>query len=147
MTEAHYAFGLQILILDDNLFPSGQMYHHQPNFVTMVKNYEKKPYVWHMCWTATREQKVEHFKDLGLWYLPDPNGPRGDGGFCEKPAAMLEWVQGIFRRHTTEQSGDRVKATLEANILRRCCVAGGYWERRREREKLLADAQLPDAKK
>ena len=145
MTEAHYAFGLQILILDDNLFPSGQMYHHQPNFVSMVKNYEKKPYVWHMCWTATREQKVEHFKDLGLWYLPDPNGPRGDGGFCEKPAAMLGWVQGISRLHM-EQSGDRDKAMLESNILRRCCVAGGYWERRREREKLLADALLSDAK-
>jgi len=48
LTESHYAFGLQILILDDNLFPSGQMYHHQPAFVGLVKNYEKKPYVWHM---------------------------------------------------------------------------------------------------
>jgi hypothetical protein len=102
------------------------MYHHQLGFVQLVKNYEKKPFVWHMCWTATREQKVEHFKDLGLWYLPDPTGPRGEGGFCENPAAMLGWVQG--------------SATGQADVLKRCCVAGGYWERRREREKAMSAA-------
>lgn len=126
LTEAHYAFYLQILVLDDNLFPSGQMYHHQNKYVAMVKNYEKLPYVWHMCWTATRAQKVEHFKDLGLWYLPDPNGDRGDGGFCENPAAMLAWVQGLVQLYGPSAN--------ETRILPRCCTRGQYWDRKRERE-------------
>ena len=58
LTETHYAYYLQILILDDNDFPSGQMYHHQPEYVDRVKRFIKIPYVWHMCWTANRQQKV-----------------------------------------------------------------------------------------
>ena len=58
LTETQAAFGLQILVLDDNLFPSGRMYHEHPEFVHKVVQHKSHPYVWHMCWTANRDQKV-----------------------------------------------------------------------------------------
>jgi len=85
---------------------------------------------------------VAHFKDLGLWYLPDPKGPQGDGGFCENPPAMLGWTQGIYKLSLEQSGGDAKRAAAESNILRRCCVAGGYWEGRRRREKELSQAGL-----
>ena len=60
ITEAQGAFGLQILILDDRQFPSGRMYHEQHKYVQDVKDHVVVPYVWHMCWTANRSQKVPY---------------------------------------------------------------------------------------
>lgn len=67
LTETQAAFGLQVLVLDDNLFPSGRMYHEHPEFVEAVKGYSKHPYVWHMCWTANRDQKVVIFSSGHDW--------------------------------------------------------------------------------
>lgn len=58
LTEIQGAFGLQILVLDDREFPSGRMYHEQQRYVEDVKNHKVVPFVWHMCWTANRGQKV-----------------------------------------------------------------------------------------
>lgn len=69
LAETHYLFALKILILDDHEFPSGQMYHHQKEYVEQVKKHEVVPYVWHMCWTDNREQKISYLKDIGMWYL------------------------------------------------------------------------------
>jgi hypothetical protein len=30
-----------------------------------------KPYVFHMCWTDNRHNKVVYFKEVKLWYLPE----------------------------------------------------------------------------
>lgn len=43
LVETHYIFGLKVLILDDNEYPSGQMYHHQKDYVRKVQNHEKIP--------------------------------------------------------------------------------------------------------
>ncbi len=61
LTETQASFGLQIFVLDDRMFPSGRMYHEQQAYVENVKNHVVTPFVWHMCWTANRNQKVNHF--------------------------------------------------------------------------------------
>lgn len=58
ITEAHHLYGLTLTVLDMELFPSGIMFHHNKNFVSRVKAKEFVPYVWHMCWTTSREEKV-----------------------------------------------------------------------------------------
>eukprot|EP01035_Chromulina_nebulosa_P017974 gene17974-23606_t len=60
------------LYLQEKLIRSaGQMYHHQQEYVNQVKKHEIIPYVWHMCWTDNREQKVHHLKDIGMWFLQE----------------------------------------------------------------------------
>jgi Nucleotide-diphospho-sugar transferase len=114
LTEAHYLIGLQVLVLDDNDYPSGQMYHHQPEYVGRVKRYETIPYVWHMCWTPSRDKKVEHLKDIGLWYLP-PTEYRN--GMCENGVKMLQHIK-----------QDHVQDAKD--IKHSCCVVGDYWSKR-----------------
>ena len=58
LVESHDIVGLQIRMVDQKLFPSGFMYHHQKKYITDLKNYEVHPYVFHMCWTDNRDQKV-----------------------------------------------------------------------------------------
>ena len=58
LTEAISLYSLKILILDEFKFCQGRVYHEQQPFVEDVKAHKKVPYVWHMCWTDTRDQKV-----------------------------------------------------------------------------------------
>ncbi len=32
---------------------------------------DNKPYVFHMCWTYDREDKLAYMKQMGMWYLKD----------------------------------------------------------------------------
>jgi hypothetical protein len=64
LTESIALINLKILVLPDDQFPSGRMYHEQKEFVLDVKEHRKTPYVWHMCWTDNRDQKVNIFKML-----------------------------------------------------------------------------------
>ena len=60
-----------MLVLDQKDFPSGQMYHHNKKYMATVRDGSFVPYVFHMCWTANRSDKVKYFKELGFWYIPD----------------------------------------------------------------------------
>jgi hypothetical protein len=52
--------GLGIKILSKPLFPSGKMYHHQKEYMKTVvqKTVEPPPWVFHMCWTANKGEKL-----------------------------------------------------------------------------------------
>ncbi len=58
LIEAHDLFGVGIRVLDEELFPSGFMYHHSKVYMADLKAHVKIPYVFHMCWTENRIQKV-----------------------------------------------------------------------------------------
>lgn len=71
IAEAHHLFELKVFVLDTKLFPSGQTYHENKKQVKKIQEKTFRPYVFHMCWTSNRVDKVIYFKDIGLWYLPD----------------------------------------------------------------------------
>lgn len=50
--------GLQVRMADMRMFPSGYMYHHDKKYIEDIKSYNIYPYVFHMCWTDNRDQKV-----------------------------------------------------------------------------------------
>jgi hypothetical protein len=39
-------------------FPNGKLYHHNKTYINELKNHERIPYVFHMCWTANSVEKV-----------------------------------------------------------------------------------------
>lgn len=65
LTESIALVDLKIKVLPDDLFPSGRMFHEQKGFVEDVKKHAKLPYVWHMCWTDNRDQKV----NINIWNI------------------------------------------------------------------------------
>ena len=58
LVESHEIVGLEVKMVQKELFPSGYMYHHEKKYIENLKNYQVHPYVFHMCWTDNRDQKV-----------------------------------------------------------------------------------------
>ena len=58
LVESHEIVGLEVKMVDQRLFPSGYMYHHAKEYIKNLKEYTELPYVFHMCWTDNRDQKV-----------------------------------------------------------------------------------------
>ncbi len=109
LVETYFLYAIPIFILDEREFPSGQMYHHQKQYVTQVKHHVVTPYVWHMCWTDHRGQKIQYFQDIGMWFLQESNY---ENGMCENGQEMLNWLRSESNRH----------------IIETCCVTGTYWK-------------------
>jgi hypothetical protein len=53
-------------------FPSGVKFHHDKAFMKqLVQEQSVHPYMFHMCWTANKGQKLDYFKQSKMWYLQD----------------------------------------------------------------------------
>lgn len=105
IAEAHHLVGLKIYVLDTQLFPSGQAYHENKPLIKKIQEHTYKPYVFHMCWTDNRENKVVYFKDVGLWYLPDDE-------VCNNGEKMLHY-QLMYGNHKSLRD--------------KCCMRDRYW--------------------
>jgi hypothetical protein len=115
IAEAHHLFGLKVFVLDNSLFPSGQTYHENKKQVNKIIARTFRPFVFHMCWTSNRVDKVVYFKEMGLWYLPAAQDGRGGGSrdVCNSGKDMLQYA-------LTYGKGS-------ASIRDKCCLRGKYW--------------------
>ena len=107
LTEVHAFFGLDINVLPELLFPSGAQWHNNKKFVKQVVEYQldsaSEPFVWHLCWTSSRADKIVYLKELGMWYLPEKADEQ-----CEVGSKMLE------------------AAMRGEDLMKRCCLPGRY---------------------
>lgn len=104
IAESHHLFGLKIFVLDNTLFPSGQAYHENKKLIKRIQEKTFQPYVFHMCWTDNRENKVVYFKDIGTWYVNEKEP------ICSTTARMTQY------------------AMIKGSSLRdRCCRRDLYW--------------------
>jgi hypothetical protein len=117
ITEAHHVAGLTLSVLDMRMFPSGIMYHHDKPYVKQVLEYIVLPYVWHMCWTSSRDDKVKFFKEMGLWFINDQETECVDG------KDMLKYAATRAARYNNRDNNKRKSVIRE-----HCCLQGGYWE-------------------
>lgn len=69
LVELYQQFGLKIVLLPYEEFPSGKIYHHNQRYIQKLKSHKIVPYVFHMCWTLNSEQKVIYFRDIFQWHL------------------------------------------------------------------------------
>jgi hypothetical protein len=100
--------------LDSDTFCSGMTYHENKPLVRKIQAHTYKPFVFHMCWTDNRENKLVYFKDVGLWYVKDPSEARE----CSSGSEMLKF--------------DIMNTILKGNGPRRsirdqCCMREKYW--------------------
>jgi len=114
IAEAHHLMGLKVYVLDTTLFPSGQTYHEKKKQVEKIQKRTFRPYVFHMCWTSNRVDKVVYFKDIGLWFLPGASKlQHANTDTCTEGRQMLNYA-------VTQGRGS-------ANIRDKCCLRGRYW--------------------
>lgn len=85
LQEAQALFNLQIKVLDNVMFPSGIMFHHNKTFMHLLSQQKVYPYVFHMCWTESRDDKVKYFKQIDMWFLPDDQPSCNDGRLMLNP--------------------------------------------------------------
>lgn len=106
ITETHHLFNLKVKVLDQKQFPSGIMYHHDKQYLKDVLSFKELPFVWHMCWTSSRNDKVKYFKELGMWFINESKE------ICYISTKMLNFVN--------DSNGNN-------NIKNECCYIGEYW--------------------
>lgn len=52
-------------------FPSGVKFHHDKNYMNKIVAKQFVPYIFHMCWTANKKQKLENFNSVNMWYVQE----------------------------------------------------------------------------
>lgn len=93
--------------------------------VKKIQEHTYKPFVFHMCWTDNRMNKVVYFKDIGLWYLPDsPEKGSIQEDTCNSGKSMLKYALS----HSKNNVGGGVQESKEqGNIRDKCCMRDRYW--------------------
>lgn len=73
LAESNSLFGLRVKVLsrDNDEFPSGFHYHMRRDFMKRLIKGEVRPYIFHMCWTLNKEDKLAFMRQMGMWYLKD----------------------------------------------------------------------------
>ena len=112
LSESHHLVGLKVLVLDKDLFPSGEAYHDRKKYLKTVIERTFTPYVFHMCWTTNRIDKVIYFKEIGLWYLPE-----------EK-----QCTSGRDMHSITKSTRGKRGSKDDSSIKNRCCRRDLYWK-------------------
>jgi hypothetical protein len=62
-------YGTTVHLLPLEEFPSGMVYHHKKPLMEQMKRKQIIPYVFHMCWTAGKKEKLKYLQELNFWYL------------------------------------------------------------------------------
>ena len=73
LSEHNSLSGLRVKVLkrEDPQFPSGYHYHMKRDFMKQFVNGNKTPFVFHMCWTLNKQDKIAFMKQMGMWYLKE----------------------------------------------------------------------------
>lgn len=72
LLEEHSSLtGLKVKTLEGNDFPSGYHYHRDSQLMKRIVSGQQKPFLFHMCWTKNKENKILFYKQMGMWYMED----------------------------------------------------------------------------
>lgn len=123
IAESHHLAHLAINVLDQTTFPSGQAYHENKPLLKKIVARKFRPYVFHMCWTDNRENKVTYFKEIDMWYISE-NDPDNT---CSQGNGML------YYNHVAKQNGQQ-----HIPIRNQCCNRKLYWPKE-EPEEIVSD--------
>ena len=70
-TNSYAGLNVNILSRDEDDFPGGYHYHMRKDYMRQFINGKKDPYIFHMCWTLNKVNKLEYMRQMGMWYLND----------------------------------------------------------------------------
>mmetsp|Transcript_18189 Transcript_18189/g.41162 ORF Transcript_18189/g.41162 Transcript_18189/m.41162 type:complete len:631 (-) Transcript_18189:2729-4621(-) len=73
LAEHNSLSGLRVKVLsrDNDEFPSGFHYHMRKDFMKKLISGKTEPYIFHMCWTLNKDDKLKYMSQMGFWYVHD----------------------------------------------------------------------------
>jgi len=71
LTEHSSLTGLKVKTLDGRDFPTGYHYHRAKPMMKEIVSGKHEPYLFHMCWTKNKENKILFMKQMGMWYMKE----------------------------------------------------------------------------
>jgi hypothetical protein len=79
-------------------FTNGASYHHRPGFMAQIREHKVLPYMFHMCWTANKTQKLDFFRNTHMWFLQDHLSSKAfiPGGLLESVVRKAEPSTGSY---------------------------------------------------
>lgn len=93
LADLNELIGLKVKVLSrrDYEFPGGYHYNHFKDdpFMRSFVAGKSDPYIFHMCWTLNKDDKLKYLKQMGMWYVKndcvggdDAGNKDGSGGCC-----------------------------------------------------------------
>ncbi|GMI29999.1 hypothetical protein TeGR_g2536 [Tetraparma gracilis] len=74
LTEHNSLYGLSVKVLNTDEFPGGKQYHHEKDYMLKWMQGEVEPIMYHMCWTANKDDKILYMQQMGEWFLEEKCG-------------------------------------------------------------------------
>ena len=73
LAEANSLTGLRVKVLsrDREELPSGYHYHMDKDFMRKFVKGDTNSYIFHMCWTLNKDDKLKFLQQMGMWYVND----------------------------------------------------------------------------
>ena len=71
LIEHSSLYGLRVKVLDGAVLPGGFHYHNRPAFMRKIIDKKEDPYIFHMSWTANKDNKILFMKQMGWWYVDE----------------------------------------------------------------------------
>eukprot|EP00607_Mallomonas_marina_P007308 CAMPEP_0182418196 /NCGR_PEP_ID=MMETSP1167-20130531/2668_1 /TAXON_ID=2988 /ORGANISM="Mallomonas Sp, Strain CCMP3275" /LENGTH=466 /DNA_ID=CAMNT_0024592271 /DNA_START=567 /DNA_END=1964 /DNA_ORIENTATION=- len=136
LLETQGLLNLQINVLSSVDFPSGIMFHHNKSYMKRLSHHQEDPYVFHMCWTNNRHEKVTFFKQIGMWFIPEDRLSCSDGKAMLLSVTHPSMISNIDLKKTSLNLWNRKKGKkneinreIPSNITipERCCLVASHW--------------------
>ena len=101
IAEHNSLYGLTVKVLNTEEFPGGKQYHHDKAYMTRWMDKETvSPVMYHMCWTANKDDKLLYMAQMGEWFLEDKcggtkirEGSVKVGDCCSKEPVVSCWFK------------------------------------------------------
>ena len=71
LSEHSSLTGLKVKTLEGDDFPSGFHYHRKKPLMKNIVEGKHEPYLFHMCWTKNKDNKILFMKQMGMWYMKE----------------------------------------------------------------------------
>ena len=69
------SFGFRYKLLSQEEFPGGQTFHHKKTQMRAISEGKYVPYMFHMCWTQFKKDKLQFLQESNLWYVSELGCP------------------------------------------------------------------------
>jgi hypothetical protein len=63
--------GLLIKTVSGPMLPGGYHYHREKNVMREIIRGQHHPYIFHMCWTNNKADKILFLQQMGMWFVRD----------------------------------------------------------------------------
>jgi hypothetical protein len=83
LADLNELIGLKVKVISrkDYAFPGGYHFNHvkDDTFMRSFVAGKSDPYIFHMCWTLNKDDKLKYLQQMGMWYVRDNCAGGGTG--------------------------------------------------------------------